>query len=169
VVRVVATLVAATLFLLLTWLVSGDLQGITVLASLLLFAVLAVPLLLVRRGRVRAALWFLVGLLAFLVTADVVAYGVATPAPAAFVLPVLLAGCGLGLGPGLTVAALGSGVVWAVAWAASTGRLSPGEPFEAFHLTFNAPVVTVLLALTALIAGTWGEYVKHALSKWRNT
>ena len=150
-------LMAATGFLILAWLISGDLMIETVGAGLVLILVLGGLALLARRGRVHLATWLLLGLLLTLISLDAAAYGLESPAAAAYVLPVLLAACALGLWAGMAVALLGSAAVWLMAIAAQAGWYEPYSPFELSHLTFTAPFLTVILVLTALIVGSWNR------------
>lgn len=39
---------------------------------------------------------------------------------------------------------------------------------EPSHLTFNAPLYTVLLLLVALIVGSWSRYINHVLRRGTN-
>lgn len=163
---VVATclgLAAAVVFLVVAWLVSGDLMIETVVAGLVLIVVLGGLALLARRGRARLANWLLLGLLLVLISLDAGAYGLGSPAAAAYVLPVLLAACVVGLWAGLLVAALGAAGVWLMAIAAGAGWYEPYVAYEVSHLTFTAPFLTVLLVLAALIVGWWNRYLRSHL------
>ena len=161
-------LVVMLLALILTWLVSGDLQGETVVAGFILSLLMVGIVSLARTGRVGLATWLLVILLMVLITADVAAFGLGSPAAAAYFVPVVLAACGLGFLPGIGVALFGSVSVWIIAWLASVGWYEPLAGFEISHLTFNAPLFTALLLLVALIVGSWVRYVhgylQHSVS-----
>jgi len=159
---VVATclgLMAATLALILTWLISGDLQLETVGAGLVLALLLAGLIALARGGRVSLATWLLVALLALLTTLDAAAFGLGSPASAGYLVPIVLAACGLGLWAGLGAALLGSAAVWLVAVGASAGWYEPYILFDESHLTFNAPFYTVIFCLVALLAGSWSQHL----------
>ncbi len=156
-------LIVMLLALILTWLVSGDLQGETVVGSFLLSLVLLGIAALARRGRVGPANWLLVILLVVLITVDVAAFGLGSPAAAAYFVPVVLAACGSGLLAGIGVALFGSVSVWMIAWSASVGWYEPWIAFEASHLTFNAPLFTALLLLVALIVGFWVRHISGHL------
>ncbi|MBE2198748.1 MAG: hypothetical protein IAE79_09070 [Anaerolinea sp.] len=144
--------------LILTWLISGDLEGATVVAALVVTAVLAGFIWLARQGRSKLAIWLLIGLLFLLITADTIGYGLGSPAAAAYFIPIILAACGLGVAAGLGIAALASALVWGTAVAAQAGRYTPEIPFDLWHLTFSAPLFMVLFGLLALVVGLWTRY-----------
>ncbi len=157
-------LMAMALALILVWFITGDLAVETVLLGILLSLLLAGIMALARTGRVRLATWLLLGLLLLLITADAASFGLGSPAATAYVIPVLLAACGLGLPASLGVALFGSGAVWLIAWGAFAAWYEPWEPFAVWHLTFTAPFLTVVLWLVALIAGFWNHAVTGVLS-----
>lgn len=152
-------LTVAVVGLILTWIVSGDLQGETVVAGAVLIAVLAGLGALARAGRALLATWLLVILLTLLTTADVAAYGMASTASAGFMVPIVLAACGLGLWPGLVIATFSAAVAWLLAWAENAGWYEPLLPPDISHLTFDAPALTVLFLLVALIVGLWTRHL----------
>jgi len=151
-------LAAAVLAMLLVWWISGDLQAVTV-AGILAFILLLVGIAaLAWGGRATLAAGLLVALLALLILVDAAAFGLGSPAAASYVVPVVLAACTLGLAPAIGVALFGSVAVWLIAWAASAVWYQPLIPFAPSHLTFNAPLFTVLFWLVALIVGSWSRY-----------
>lgn len=149
------SLIAAMGMLILTWLLSGDLEGQTVVAGLGLTIILLGLAALAQAGRVNWATGLLVGLLWALITADVAAYGLGSPAAAAYFVPLALVSCSYGLGAAIGLTALSAGAVWLIAWATVSGRYQPYGPVELSHLTFNAPALTVLLLLVTVILGVW--------------
>jgi hypothetical protein len=148
-------LIAAVTALIMTWLISGDLEAETVVAGLVFGLVLSGIAALARSGRATAATWLLVSLLLLLITADAAGYGLGSPAAVSFFVPIVLAACGLGLVAVLGVAVYSAVAVWVIAWGASAGWYEPEIPFEVWHLTFSAPLLTVLFLLVALIVGAW--------------
>ncbi len=152
-------LTVAVVALILTWLASGDLQGETVVAGAIFVAVLAGLGTLARAGRATLAAWLLVILLTLLIAADVAAYGVASTASAGFMVPIVLAACGLGFWPGLGVAGGSSAMAWLLAGAENAGWYEPFLPPDISHLTFDAPALTVLFLLVALIVGLWTRHL----------
>lgn len=145
--------------LVLTWLISADLQLETVLAAIVFSVILGVLVWLAKARRVILATWILLGLLFFLIASDVWAYGLGEPAAAAFVLPVILAACNLGLTAGLGVAGAATLLVCWVAWATTR---TTGVPIS--HLTFNAPFYAVIFLITAGPVGVWSQILLKALS-----
>ncbi len=156
-------LMAVVLALILVWLVTGDLAWETVLLGLILSLLLTGIVALARIGRVRSATWLLVLLLLLLITADAASFGLGSPAATAYIIPVLLATCGLGLWAGLGIALFSSVAVWLIAWGAFAAWYEPWEPFDLWHLTFTAPFLTVLLWLVVLMAGFWTHVVTGAV------
>ncbi len=166
---VVATclgLSAAYAALIIFWFLTGDLDWESIVIWGVFSAILGGFVALARRGRVTLAAWGLVGLLTLLVAADVSSYGLGEPGAAAFVLPIVLASTALGLWPAMTVALVSSAAVWLIAAAEIAGRWDwLPAPVES-HLTFNAPMYTVIFVLVALVSGLWNRYVtQNALHK----
>lgn len=150
-------LAAAILLLILVWLISGDLQWETAVAGSVFCLVLGGIAALARQGHGTVAVWLLAGLLAVLITLDAGSYGLGSPAAAGFVIPIVLAACGVGLWAGIGVACYAAAAVWIIAVAGQAGWYIPYGPFDISHLTFNAPAYTVIFLLVALIVGLWGR------------
>lgn len=150
---------AAAWGLVLAWLVSGDLEWETAVASLV-FTLLLVGLLAVNRRRPSLALWLLVSLLLLLITLDVSSYGLGEPGAAAFFLPLALAACGLGLRAGLVTAGVSTAVVWLTAVGAALNWYMPETAYQESHLTFTAPFFTVLFWVVALMIGYWVQFLR---------
>ena len=112
---------------------------------------------LARSGRATAALWTLIGLLLVLVTLNLVGYSIASTSSAAYVLPILLAACGLGLKAGLGVAGISAACAWGLAWGEVAGWMPTSSPPDISRLTFDAPALTVIFFLAALIVGVWSQ------------
>ena len=148
-----AAIVLGALALIITWIASGDLQLETVAAAGVLFLILAGLVLLALRGRERAALVILAVLLFLLVAADSTEYGLHTSMAAAFLIPILLIACGLGMRAGIGAALLCSGFGWLLAAAENAGWIAVPYPIDISHLTFDAPALTVVFLLCAAIAG----------------
>ncbi|MGB7538709.1 MAG: hypothetical protein WBM17_09235 [Anaerolineales bacterium] len=148
-----AAIVLGALALILTWIVSGDLQLETVAAAGILFLILAGLVLLALRGRERAALVILAVLLFILVAADLTESGLHTSMAAAFLIPILLIACGLGMRAGIGAALICSGFGWLLAAAENGGWMAVPYPIDISHLTFDAPALTVVFLLCAAIAG----------------
>lgn len=145
--------------LILTWWISGDLQWETVVAASILTLILGGLAALVRRGHVGLAHGLLLGLLWLLITVDAWGYGLASPAASAYVLPIVLAAAGLGFGATLGVAMLSSASVWLLAWGEVAGWHVPYSPVELSHLTFNAPALTAIFLLVAVLIGSWTQFL----------
>jgi hypothetical protein len=150
-------LIGAVAFIILFWIFSGSLEDIETIFAGIIFSLLMGGIAwLAHKGKVTLAAWLLVAFLTLLITLDMIGYGITTPAPASFVLPVLLAAFCLGLWPALGTAALGSVVGWIVAWLGTSSIYAPADA-DIADLTFSAPVLTVILFVSALMAGYWSS------------
>lgn len=151
-------LVAACLLIIGGWAVTGTLEDWeTIVAAAVLAGLLAGIVFLARSGRDRPAAWLLTGLLALLIAFNMAAYGLGSPTAAAFCLPIVLAACALGLWAGLGVAALASLAVWLVAAAGVAGWYTPLTPPDISHLSFEAPVMTIIFLAVAGMVGGWNR------------
>jgi len=148
-----AAIAAGAALLLLTWIVSGDLEAETVAAAAVLSLILAGIVLPALRGGERAALIILSALLYLLVAADLYAYGLHSSMASAFLIPVLLLGCGLGMRAGIGAALLCSAYGWLLAALENAGWIAVSYPADISHLTFDAPALTVIYLMAAVIAG----------------
>lgn len=156
-------LVAAVAMLLLTWLISGDLEWETAVIGLIFSLILVGIAALAHKNRGGLAAWLLIGLLTLLITLDTASYGLRSPAAAGYFIPIVLAACALGFWPGMSMAIFSSAVAWLVASANAAGWYTPLEPFEISQLTFNAPAYTVIFLLVALITGSWTGYIQRII------
>jgi hypothetical protein len=141
------------LALILTWILSGDLEMETVAAAGALFLILGGLAVLALRGRERAALIILAVLLILLVAADLTEYGLHTSMAAAFLIPILLIACGLGMRAGIVTALVCSAYGWLLAAAENAGWIAVPYTADISHLTFDAPALTVVYLLCAVITG----------------
>ncbi len=158
-------LAAAGWALVLVWLISGDLQWETAVATAIFTVILVAIGLLARNGRSRGALWILVGLLMLLMTADSSSFGLSSPGAAAFLMPIALAACGLGFRSGIGVALVATAVVWLIGWGTTAGWYEPYGLVEISHLTFNAPFYSVVFLVTAVIVGGWTRYLTTLINQ----
>ena len=152
--------------LVLTWLISGDLEGITVIAAVIFSAVMIGLATFAHSGRVSLAAWLLVILLCVLILADTAAYGLGSPSIGSYLIPTVLAACTLGFAASVGVAVFGSAVIWMMAAALYSGWYQSAAPFQVDHLTFNAPVLTVIFLLVAVIVGWWSRYTTRLVADY---
>jgi hypothetical protein len=154
--------VAATIFMLGFWVLSGSLEDWeTIVAGAVLSLILAGVAALARRGRVTLAAWLLTSLLTLIITENTIEYSVGSPSAAFYVVPIVLAAFTLGFWVALGIAGLGSVTSWVMAWGTTSGGwTTPPAPID--HLTFNAPAITILLFVVALIAGYWVKLTMDA-------
>jgi lysylphosphatidylglycerol synthetase-like protein (DUF2156 family) len=139
--------------LILTWIVSGDLEMETVGAAAVLFLILAGIIGLSLRGGQRLALIVLSALLFLLVAADLAGYGLHTSMASAFLVPILLLAGGFGLKAGIAAALVCSAYGWILAAGETGGWIAVPYAADVSHLTFDAPALTVIYLLCAIIAG----------------
>ncbi len=136
------------------WALTGTLTDWeTVVAGVILCMVLVGLSLLARRGHAGLAAGLLSGLLFVLVAADTTYYGLGSPSAVALLLPVLLIACTLGFKPGLAAAGVATLFVFGIAWAGFTGYLATEIPTVESHLSFNAPLISVILLFAAALVG----------------
>lgn len=154
-----AGLIVSAWALVLVWLISGDLAWETAVASAVFTLILVGIGLLAWNGRSWAATWILVALLMVLIATDSSSFGLSAPGSAAFVIPVVLAACGLGFWSGIGTAVVATTVVWLTAWGSTAGMYEPYGRVEISHLTFNAPFYSVVFVVTAVIVGGWTRYL----------
>jgi hypothetical protein len=139
--------------LILTWWSTGDLEAETVIASAVLVLVLAGITLLALRGWEKAALLIVSALLFVIAAADLAGYGLHSSMASAFLIPILLIGCGLGLRAGIAAALLCSAYGWILAAGETGGWIPVPYAADISHLTFDAPALTVVYLMCAVIAG----------------
>jgi hypothetical protein len=158
-------LILAAWGLVLTWLISGDLQIETV-AVMIVFSVMLLGITVVSRiGRTNLAAWLLIALLGVVTAYNATYYGIGAPDIVFFALPIILAACLIGLSAGMIMAIIGTIVTWGIAIGAMQGWLEVAAPFQTDHLTFYAPVITVLFLLVALIVGWWSRYISTLIKR----
>ncbi len=144
--------------LVLTWLISGDLQSVTVIVAIAFSIMLLGIAVVSRSGRTTLAAWLFIVLLGLVTVYDATYYGLGAPDIVFFVLPIVLAACLIGLSAGMIMAVVGAIVTWGIAIGAMQGWLAVVIPFQMDHLTFYAPVITIVFLLVALIVGWWSRY-----------
>ncbi|MBN2386240.1 MAG: hypothetical protein JXB85_04415 [Anaerolineales bacterium] len=136
------------------WILTSSLESIyTALAAGILCLLLGGIIVLACRERVTLAGWLLVSLTTLLVFAASSGYGLGTPSTAGYLIPIVLAGLVLGSRAGYAVTAACVLAVWGVGAAAWQGWFEPWIPFDISHLTFNAPLYSLLFALIAVMVG----------------
>ena len=160
-----AGLIIAVWSLVLMWLLSGDLQAVTVIVAIAFSVMLLCIMVVSRSGRTALAAWLLIVLLGLVTVFDATYYGIGAPDIVVFVLPIVLAACLIGLAAGMIMAVLGAIVTWGLAVGAMQGWLEVAIPFQIDHLTFYAPVISIIFLLTALIVGWWSRYTSALMRR----
>jgi hypothetical protein len=65
----------------------------------------------------------------------------------------------------MIIAVIGTIVTWGLAVGAMQGWLDVAIPFQMDHLTFNAPVISIIFLLVALIVGWWSRYTDRLIRR----
>lgn len=157
---------AAMLALILYWIATRSFEDIeTIVAAVILGFILAGVIDLVRRGHINAGAWILTSLMILLNLANMASYGIATTSSAAYIIAILLAVFGIGLGAGWSVTFLGCVSVFIIAWLSSIGQLQTTIPFQESNLTFDAPVLSLIFLLTAALASGWVRSTSETIAK----
>jgi hypothetical protein len=160
-----AGLILAIWGLVLVWLISGDLQIETVVI-MIVFSIMLLGIVVVSRSdRTPLAAWLLIALLGFVTIYDTTYYGLGSPDIVSFVLPIILAACLIGLTAGMITAVIGAIATWGIAVGAMQGWLNVAIPFQMDHLTFNAPMISIIFLLVALIVGWWSRYTSALIRR----
>ncbi len=161
-----AAIAAGAALLILTWIVTGDLETETVAAAAVLFLILAGIVLLALRSGQRAALIVLSALLFILVAADLAWYGLHASMASALLIPVLLLSCGPGMRAGIAGALVCSAYGWLLAAAENAHWIAVPYAVDISHLTFDAPALTVIYLMFAVIAGYGTDSLRNKES-WK--
>lgn len=155
-----AALTLVIIALLIMWKISRDLEGVTVLAAIVMIALLWGLWWLAYSGYVIWAILGLVGLLLAILSADVFVYRSEPLAASGYMVPIVIAATGLGMGWGIAIAVLSTGIVWLFATGERLGWYRGQRERRRSYLTYNAPTLTVLYLLVAAISGVWFEYLQ---------
>lgn len=159
--------ISGAMFLLVFyWLITKSFETIkTILALSGIVLVLAVCIWLVLNGQVRTGAWILILLMVLLNIANMLGYGIATSASAAYLLPILISIFCFGLGIGYIITALGCVIVFLIAFLQSKEKIKTLLPYQVSHLTFDAPVLSLVYILVSVMTGSWIFPLKEALAK----
>lgn len=142
--------------LVLYWVVTKSFESIkTIFAAFGIILLLALCVGLAVGGQVVAGSWILIMVLLLLNFVSMAAYGISTPASAGYILPILLAMLCLGSGAGYVVTIFGCVLAFVLPLLHSKGRFNPVFPYKTSDLTFDAPTLSLIYLLVALITGSW--------------
>lgn len=152
-------LIAATLFLLLSWIVSRDLQSNTVGVALFYVMFLSWIASLPRTGNVLLAGGLLIGLLLSTLIFITIHYGVSSPSVTAFLLPIVISTVVLNTAVGFAVTLCCILFIWLAAFVEHQGWRKPMLPVSRDNLTFKAPMFTVIFTAVFILIGGWTDYL----------
>ena len=155
---------AAMFLLMLYWLLTKSFETIkTFFAMLVIMLVLIVCIRLAINNQVKTAAWILILLMILINLANMASYGIATSASAAYLIPILLAIFCISTGAGYIIAGLGCLFVFGIAFLQSKEKIKTFLPYQASHLTFDAPVLSLVYIVVAFITGSWVAPIKEVL------
>lgn len=152
----------AMLLLVLYWLVTKSFETVkTIFAMFGIMLVLALCIWLALNYQVKFAAWILIVLMLLLNLANMLGYGIATSASTAYLIPILLAMFCIGLSTGYVIALLGCVSVFVIAFLQSKEKIKMILPYQVSHLTFDAPVLSLIYVLVTVITGSWISPLKE--------
>ena len=154
----------AMVCLVLYWVITKSFETVrTIFAMLGIMLVLAVCIWLEITGQISAGAWTLVIVTILLNIANLVGYGISTSASSGFVLSILLAFFCLGPGTGYAVTITGCILVFIIPILHSKGRILTSLQYQTSSITFDAPTLSLVYILIAVITGSWSNSIKHIL------
>ena len=152
----------AMFFLVLYWLITKALKKKeTIFVMLIIMLLLAGCIGLVMRGQVTAGAWMLTALMLIINFSNMAWYGISTTSSAAFIIPILVAISCIGSNAGWAITILGCIYVFTIPILQSNEVIKTVLPFKISSLTFDAPVLTLIYLLVAIIANSWAGAVKN--------
>ena len=147
---------AAALLLALYWVATRSLERKeTIFAMLLTLILLALCIWLSMNGRVLAGAWLLTVLMLLINFWNMAWYGISNSSAAAYIIPILVAITCLGPAAGWVVTLLGCAFVFAIPLLQFMAVIKTIRPFEISILTFDAPVLTLIYLIVAILANAW--------------
>jgi hypothetical protein len=156
----------AMLLLVLYWLVTKSFETIkTIFGMLAIMFGLGICIWLAINHQVKTAAWILILILLLLNVANMLGYGIATSASAAYLIPILLAMFCISVSTGYIISGLGCLLVFGIAFLQSKNKIKTILPYQISHLTFDAPVLSLIYILVAFITGSWVSPIKEVLFK----
>lgn len=155
---------SAMIVLVVYWLLTKSFETIkTIFAMFAIMFGLAVCIGLALNHQVRLAAWILIVLMLLLNFANMFGYGIATSASAAYLIPILLTMFCIGTTTGYVIASLGCVAVFVIAFLQSKEKIKTFLPYQVSHLTFDAPVLSLVYLLITFITGSWIAPLKEFL------
>ncbi len=152
----------AMILLVLYWVVTQSFETKkTIFAALGIILLLVLCVGLAISGQVNTGGWILVLIMILLNFANMLGYGISTSASAGYILPILLAMFCIGPGAGYAVAIFGCVFVFTIPILHSKERFHFAFPYKTSSITFDAPTLTLIYLLTAVITGSWVFLVKN--------
>lgn len=152
------------LLLVLYWVWTKSFETIkTIFGMFAIMLGLGICISLALNDQVRFAAWILILLMIGLNIISMLGYGISTSGSSAYVVPILLAVFCLTPQIGIIIAGLGCVLVFGVAFLQSKNKLNAQISYQVSHLTFDAPVLSLVYIFVALISGSWVQSIKSFL------
>lgn len=151
----------AMLLLVLYWVFTKSFETIkTIFVMLGVMVILALCISLEITGRVSAGALILIAVTVLLNFASMAGYGISSSASSGYILPILLAFFCLGSSAGYAITLAGCIFVFAIPILSSKGWIRTIFPYQASNITFEAPSLSLIYLLIALITGSWSNSIK---------
>ncbi|WP_186244439.1 hypothetical protein [Mycobacterium simulans] len=153
---------ASMVLLILYWIITKSLETVkSIYAAIGIILLLIIGIELVIQGHVFVAAWMMVTVMLLLNFASMLAYGIATSASSGCILPILLAMFCLGVGVGYAVTVLCCGAVFIIPALQSRGWVRTILPYQVSNLTFDAPTLTLIYLVAAIITSSSVNFIAH--------
>lgn len=154
----------AMLLLVLYWLITKSFETVkTIFAMFGIMLGLALCIWLALNFQVRTAAWILIVFMVLLNLGNLLWYGIATPSAAAYIIPILLAMFCINQTAGYLITGLGCLIVFGIPYLQSKEKIKTFIPYQVSHLTFDAPVLSLVFCLATVLISSWIEVIKEIL------
>lgn len=154
----------AMLLLVLYWIFTKSFETIkTIYVMLGVMLILVLCIWLEITGRISAGAWTLVALTVLLNFASMAVYGISSSASSGYILPILLAFFCLGPIAGYAITITGCIFVFAIPILQFKEKIHTILPYQTSNITFDAPTLTLVYLLIAVITASWSSYIKSTI------
>ncbi|BBX72708.1 hypothetical protein MSHI_06140 [Mycobacterium shinjukuense] len=138
------------------WILTKSLEsGKTILVAMGIGLFLLACVGMELRGRPLVGAWMLVVAVVVVIFASMLAYGVASSASAGYILAILLSMLCIGATESYLVTVLGCGAAFVMPMMQSKRWIPTILPYHPSHVTFDAPTLSLIYLLTAIISESW--------------
>ena len=149
-------MVGAILLLVLYWVATKSFETkITIFVALACILLLGVCMGFVIQGWLTTGAWMLIILMVLVNFSNMALYGISSSSSAAYIIPILLTVFCIGTNAGFGITVLGCILVFIIPILQSRRIIKSILPFHISSLTFDAPVLTLIYLLAAIIVTSW--------------